>query len=89
VAELFEELGAESIPIERIVHSDGKVASPGSVFRLTEEGVVSKVEEMMSWLPKHYDLRTTAGLNQLYRLQRVSALDVLKHHYSGRHGDRR
>lgn len=87
VVELFEELGVESVPIERIVHSDGKVASPGSVFRLTEEGVVSKVEEMMSFLPKHFEFRTTAGLNQLYRLKRISALDVLEQYYSGRDGE--
>lgn len=86
VAEIFEELDLPSISVEQIVHSDGKVASPGSVFRLSEEGVVAKIEEMISWQPKVYELRSTAGLNQVYRLQKTEPLEVLKKHYASQRG---
>jgi hypothetical protein len=83
VSELFDQLAATSMPIERLLHSDGTTASPGSVFRLTEEGLIAKLEAMVAWLPGTYELRETAGVHQLYRLTGIAPMELLRMHYEG------
>lgn len=62
VEELFDQTSQAALPIERLLHSDGVLAEPGSVFRLTEDCLVRKAEELIAWLPGHYELRETAGI---------------------------
>jgi hypothetical protein len=81
VAELFSAKNLPSLPIERLLHGDGRVAAPGSVFRLTGEGLVSKLEQLVQWLPEHFELRDTAGIHQLYRLRPIEPLTLLARHY--------
>lgn len=85
VAELFEATGAPALPIERLMRGDGKLAAPGSVFRLTEECLVAKLEDLMAFQPGAFELRETAGLHQVYRLADLTPLDFLQRHYAGRH----
>jgi hypothetical protein len=81
VAELFEHLGQSILPVEQLLRSDGIVASPGSVFRLTEEGLLGKLEQLTAWLPMHFELRETAGIHQLYQLRVIGPLQMLRLHY--------
>jgi hypothetical protein len=81
VAELFAATDQPSLPVERLLHGDGRVAAPGSVFRLTGEGLVSKLEQLVQWLPQHFELRDTAGIHQLYQLRPVEPLTLLARHY--------
>jgi len=83
VAELFEATNERVLPIDRLLHSDGHMAAPGSVFRLTEECLVAKIEAMISWLPGRYELRHTGGIHQLYQLRPIRSMDVLGLHYAG------
>jgi len=81
VAQLFEHSQEQVLPIDRLLHSDGYLAAPGSVFRLTEECLLAKMEAMIALLPGRFELRQTAGIHQLYRIAPVSSLDILRHYY--------
>jgi hypothetical protein len=81
VAQLFERTEEQSLPIERLLHGNGYLAAPGSVFRITEECLVAKLEAMISWLPGIYQLRESAGIHQLYRLNPIDSIDILRRHY--------
>lgn len=61
--------------------SDGAHAAPGAVYRLSVEGLISKLEEMVNWLPGYFELRETAGIHQLYKLKQIDPQDVLTHYY--------
>lgn len=86
IAQLFEQLNESVISVERLMHSDGKLAAPGAVFRITEECLVAKLEAMVRWLPGVFELRQTAGIHQLYQLLPMKAIDILDHHYQNHSG---
>lgn len=85
VAELFDHFAEPNLPVERLMRSDGTLAAPGSVFRLTEECLIAKLEEMIAWLPGQLQLRESAGIHQLYCLAECSPLDILQHYYGDKH----
>jgi hypothetical protein len=85
VVQLFEHTKEQVLPVDRILHGDGYLAAPGSVFRLTEECLIAKIEAMMAWLPRLFELRQTAGIHQLYRLAPVSALEILVRYFDEKH----
>lgn len=82
VLEIFNITQLSSLPVEQLLISDGVHAAPGAVFRLNDEGLVAKLEEMIEWLPGYFELRETAGIHQLYRLQHIEFEEVLKKYYS-------
>jgi hypothetical protein len=81
VMEYLEQANATQLPIEELLRSSGVFAAPGSVFRLSEEGLVSKLEELIRWMPGVLELRDTAGIHQLYRIGSGDKVDVLRKHY--------
>lgn len=54
----------------------------GTVFRLTEDALVAKIEEFVHWRPGYLELRETAGLHQLYVLKPLDPIKVLEWHYA-------
>jgi hypothetical protein len=85
VAEVFAEWGEPGVPVERLMRSDGRIAAPGSVFRLTEEGLIGKLEELIAWQPGLLEVRESAGIHQVFRLGALSPLEYLERHYGGTH----
>jgi len=85
VAEMFDHFGEPNLPVERLMRSDGTLAAPGSVFRLTEECLITKLEEMIAWLPGQLQLRESAGIHELYQLADIAPLEILQRHYGGKH----
>lgn len=83
VLDLMESLQQNSLPLERLMRADNQFAAPGSVFRLTEDGLITKLEELTRWLHGTLELRETAGIHQLYQLQTCNKYDVLAKHYAG------
>jgi hypothetical protein len=81
VLDYLDARNATSIPVQELLHTDSPFACPGSVFRLSEDGLVTKLEEMLRWLPGYFDLRETAGIHQFYVLKPLSKSDVLARHY--------
>jgi hypothetical protein len=81
VLDFLEARNGTSIPVQELLHADGPFACPGTVFRLSDDGLVTKLEEMIRWLPGCFDLRETAGIHQFYVLKHLSKSDVLAKHY--------
>ena len=81
IAQLFENANNNVLPLEALLHSNGNIAAPGAVFRITEECLVAKLEETMAWLPGYFELRQTAGIHQLYCLKELLPIQVLRFHY--------
>lgn len=81
VLELFQTLQLSSLPVEQLMISNGVHAAPGAVYRLNDEGLIAKLEEMIRWLPGYFELRETAGIHQLYKLKQIEPLQVLDKYY--------
>lgn len=79
---LFDEMGVSQLPIESLLHTRDGWPCPGTIFRLTENGLLAKLEELVSLGAGQWDLRETAGLHQLYRLENDSPMKALERHYS-------
>lgn len=80
-SELFQEKGVTSIPIEDLMYSRDNLPALGSVFRLTESDLIAKLEKMIAYIPNKFEIRETAGIHQLYRLNLVVPSDYLEKHY--------
>ena len=54
----------------------------GSIFRLTENDLVTKLEQLVDYIPGIFEIRETAGMHQLY-IQNVTPPEgYLIKHYS-------
>ena len=52
------------------------------MFRLSESSFMVKLEELVRQNPSHFELRETAGLRQLFLLEPLADLELLKAYYS-------
>jgi len=81
IAELFETMGVKELPIEDLMYSKDGYPSPGAVFRLTENALITKLERMMHEVPGLFEIRETAGIHQVYLLEKSDPNLFLKLHY--------
>ncbi len=81
VSQLFENLDISSFPIERLMHTRERFPAIGSVFRLTENGLIAHLEKLVNAYPQAWELRETAGLHQLYRLNNMQPMEFLRDRY--------
>ena len=82
VADVFAHVGAEQLPVEQLMYSDQEHCAPGSVFRLTENGLTDKLEALCEAYPSVLQLNRTAGLYQLYKTGPLDGLRILEDHYT-------
>jgi hypothetical protein len=85
ISQLFKHNPRQSgLPIHTLLQSDGYQAAPGAVFRLTENNLLTHIEQLLADYPQYYALRETAGLHQLYRmkpLEEIEPMYFLEQHY--------
>ncbi len=81
VAELFRVMDVRELPIQDLMYAKNTYPSPGAVFRLTENGLITKLEKMIHLLPGIFEIRETAGIHQLYLLEEVDPTHFLEAHY--------
>ena len=79
--ELLQGRNKNSLPLEDLRQSSDEFVAPGTIFRLTEAGLMTKLEELTRAYPGIFGLRETAGLRQLYRHKEVPAINMLKAYY--------
>ena len=84
VAEIFNSRNTNMIPIEDLMYSSDDYPALGSVFRLTENALITKLEKLLNYLPGYFELRETAGIHQLYKLEEAHPTKFLKKHYGRR-----
>ena len=63
------------------MYSRNDYAAPGSVFRLTETDLITKLELMVNYIPGYFDIRETAGIHQLYRINEIEPLTYVEKYY--------
>jgi len=81
LAELFGMSDQSNSTLETITHGTEVIPGLGSIFRMSEECLVSKIEELMVWFPGVYELRESAGIYLLYKLADISPIEFLHKHY--------
>ena len=79
--QLLEYREIQVLPLDDILQSTDGYVSPGTIFRLTEAGLMSKLEELINAYPRNFDLRETAGLRHLFLRRELSAINLLKTYY--------
>ncbi len=82
VAQLIQQRNVTTLPIEELMYSRDNFASPGSVFRLTETDLITKLEIMVDYIPGHFDIRETSGIHQLYQLKEIEPSKFIKKYYA-------
>ena len=81
VARLFDHTGAAQLAVEDLMYSDMDRCAPGAVFRMTEDGLIGKLEALCEAYPRELRLNRTAGVYQLYKLGTLDALSILRDRY--------
>ncbi len=81
VAQLFDHTGAPQLAVEDLMYSDKHHCAPGAVFRLTEEGLIGKLEALCEDYPRDLRMDRTAGVFQLYKLAAFDAMSILRDRY--------
>lgn len=82
VVEYMDTLKTLQSPIEDLMYSNGAIAAPGAVFRLSENALITKLELLSEKFPNNFDLRETAGIHQLYLLEPLEKQRLLSEYYS-------
>jgi len=85
VIQLLEALGEDQLAIDQLMYSSHQHCAPGAVFRLSENALVRKVEELCALYPDALRLDHTAGVHQLYRLGALAPSDLLDAYYATKH----
>ncbi len=70
------------LSIELLMYSSLNHCAPGSIFRLTEDGLLLKLEQLCAAHPTVFKLDQTAGVHQFYKISDLDLLQVLYDHYS-------
>jgi len=71
-----------AIPIRDLLYGDGERAAIGPVFRLSEDGLMAALNQVLIEFPGQFDLRDTAGVHQLYSTHALrKPLEVLYSYY--------
>lgn len=86
VAQMFDATSTGQLAIQELMYSDARHCAPGAVFRMTEEGLIRKLEALCDAYPQVLRLDRTAGVFQLYKLGAFDDLSILEAHYSASGG---
>ncbi len=70
------------MPLDELMYSRAEFPAPGPIFRLTENDLITKLEQLVMKYPKTFEIRETAGVHQLYLLHAMSPEQLLEDHYS-------
>lgn len=82
LASLFKKQQVTELPIEDLMYSRGNHIAPGPIFRLSENGLLTKIEQVILYQPGVFKLVDSAGIHQLYLLQEdIDPFAYLTKHY--------
>ena len=82
IAELFEHVNVSQLAVADLMYSDADHCAPGAVFRMTEDGLVRKLEALCEAYPQALRLDRTAGVFQLYKIASFDPFEILKARYA-------
>lgn len=82
IAEMFEDDKISQLAIADLMYSDAEHCAPGAVFRMTEDGLVEKLEALCEAYPQAFRLDRTAGVFQLYKIAPFDSTKILRARYA-------
>lgn len=82
VTELLSAMGVRELPLEDLMYARGEYPALGATFRLTEAGLLAKLERLVQAFPRALELRETAGIHQIYVLEDKDPIEFLRYHYN-------
>ena len=81
ISEVFLGRSTTQMPIEDLMYGRSDYPAVGAVFRLTENALLAKLEHLVHYMPGSYELRESAGIHQMYKLEDVEPQKYLALHY--------
>ena len=82
VSQLINKRDVTALPVEELMYSRDNFASPGSIFRMTETDLITKLELMVDYIPNYFDIRESSGIHQLYQLNKIEPFEYIKKYYA-------
>lgn len=79
---IFYKDKSSEISIDKLMYTKNGTSSLGSVFRVSEEGFLYLVDKLIETYPGVFEYSDSAGLRQIYLLDRVTPFSFLIKHYS-------
>ncbi|MBF0370335.1 MAG: DUF4007 family protein [Magnetococcales bacterium] len=84
ITELLRFHGERAIQFQELMYGRFGQLALGSIFRLSETALLTILEQLVVKYHKHYEIRETAGVHQLYQLDDVNPGMFLDRHF-GQH----
>jgi len=87
ICDYLKTLNETQIPIEDLIYCKDNSIAPGSIFRLTENALLTKLEQLIQLFPNHFGIDQTAGIHRFFVLNELDKLDpfeLLKFHYESK-----
>ncbi|MCI5118849.1 MAG: DUF4007 family protein [Candidatus Electrothrix sp. LOE1_4_5] len=81
LADLFRKRKIKELSMENLVCSCNGQVAPGPIFRLSENDLIAKLEDLVYYLPNIFKTSDSAGIHQLYLLQDIDPLIYIDAHY--------
>ena len=81
IAELMESQNIKSIPLTELMYTNGNLCSIGSIFKLSENGLIAKIENITKEYPSFFQIRESSGINQLFKLKEIDPFFFLDRNY--------
>ena len=66
-----------SIPLNDLMYANDHTCSIGSIFRITENGLINKLEELSHEFPGEFQIRESSGINQFFMLKKIDSFKFL------------
>tara|TARA_B110001469_G_C9627937_1_gene313677 strand:+ start:156 stop:1085 length:930 start_codon:yes stop_codon:yes gene_type:complete len=81
ILSLMKFRGLQTIPLDDLMYARDDFTAVGAVFRLSENALIKKIEDLVKLSPGVIEIRDTAGIYQLYLLQKTDPEEMLREHY--------
>jgi len=81
INEFMNFLGKDQLPIEDFIYPKEGSISISGIFRLSENGLINLLEDLVNKYPSNFELRETAGLHQFYVIEKIDSDKLLESHY--------
>jgi len=84
ICDYLKQLNLSQVPIEDLIYCKEGSIAPGLVFRLTENSLLTKLEQLIQLFPEEFAIDQTAGIHQFFvlnELENLEPFEMLKFHY--------
>lgn len=81
ISSIFETTQKSTIAIEELMYMKANHPALGTVFRISEDHLIKKLEDLLLYIPGIYSMSDSAGIHQIYQNKPIQPLEYLKKHY--------